>query len=226
VPPSSVLLSGPGCCSPGRRLPAKASSRHQWSGVVAVVGTAGTPAMASVSGPRPACSVHPSRFVVGIRRSSRPVSSPSGVQPVRCPARPVSSPSGVQPVRCPVTWVRRPGSSGPTVRCPAVRCPTVWCPAVWRPPVQRPDGWCPPRRSGRVRLVLHQTVALGQVAAAASVTTGTGRAPVGCRAVGRLGRRPRGRGRGRRWRVVRWSVGVGGGSGPGRVVGVGGGGRA
>jgi hypothetical protein len=100
VPPSSVLLSGPGCCSPGRRLPAKASSRHQWSGVVAVVGTAGTPAMASVSGPRPACSVHPSRFVVGIRRSSRPVSSPSGVQPVRCPARPVSghlgSSSGVQ----------------------------------------------------------------------------------------------------------------------------------
>jgi hypothetical protein len=46
--------------------------------------------------------------------STHPVpSSGSGCPAVWCAARLVSSPSAVQPVRCPVTWVRRPG---PTVR--------------------------------------------------------------------------------------------------------------
>jgi hypothetical protein len=53
--------------------------------------------MASVAGRCPACGVDPSGSPSGIRRSSRPVSS-----------RPVSSPSGVQPVQCLVTW-GRPG---------------------------------------------------------------------------------------------------------------------
>jgi hypothetical protein len=61
--------------------------------------------------------------------STHPVpSSGSGCPAVWCAARLVSSPSGVQPVRCPVTWVRRPGPMGPAVWCPPVQRPALWCP--------------------------------------------------------------------------------------------------
>jgi hypothetical protein len=116
------------------------------------------------------------------------LSSPSGVQPVRCPARPVSGHLGSS------SGVRRPGS---VVRGPAVRCP----------PVQRPAVWCPPRPSGRVRLLPRQAVALGtRPVRPGHCTTGTGEVPMGCRTVERLGRRPRGPGSGRRCRdrVGRW----------------------
>jgi hypothetical protein len=73
------------------------------------------------------------------RVSTRPGSS-SGI---RRSSRPVSSPSGVQPVRCPVTWVRRPGvrRSGHLLSSRPVS--GLWCPAV-----RCPAGWCPCRRSG------------------------------------------------------------------------------
>jgi hypothetical protein len=111
----------------------------QRSGVVAVVDTAGTPAMASVGGPRPPCAVH------------HPVRRPgSGCPTVRCPTRLVSS----RPVSGHLG--SSPGSGGPAVCCPPIQRPALWC-----PPVQRPAGCCPPRPSGRVHLVPHQAVALG-----------------------------------------------------------------
>jgi hypothetical protein len=114
--------------------PAERPAGIQRSDTVAAVGTARTPALASVGGPHPACGVHPSGFVVrgpavrpsGVHPSSvhclvstrpastvwRPPVQPSGVQPVRCPTRPVSNPSGVQPVRCPTRPVSAPRRSG------------------------------------------------------------------------------------------------------------------
>jgi hypothetical protein len=67
--------------------------------------------MASVARPRPPRGVH----------SAIP-SSGSGGPAVQCPARLVSSPSGVQPARCPAVW------------CPAVWCPPVGRPAGCCPP--------------------------------------------------------------------------------------------
>ena len=87
----------------------------QRSGVVAVVGKARTPAMASVAGRCPACGVHHPVPSSGVRRSSPPVSG-----------RLASSASGVQPVRC------------PPVRCPPVRCPPVrWSAGGCPPPSVR-----------------------------------------------------------------------------------------
>jgi hypothetical protein len=206
VPSESLLLSCPGLLLARRRLPGGASSRHPTVGRRRRGRHCQAPAMASVAGPRPACGVHPSGSSSGVRG-------------------PAVQPSGVQPVRCPVTWGRRPGSSGPAVRRPAVRCPTVWCPAVWRPPVQRPAGCCPPRRSGRVRLVHIRRWRWDQVAAASNLHHRNGSSPGGLprpRAARSTAEEAWTRATLPRSRVGQW--GVGGGSGPGRVVG--GGGRA
>jgi hypothetical protein len=73
----------------------------------------------------------------GIRRSSRPVSSPSGV---RSPGFVVRV-SGGRVIFCPAVRC-------PPVRCPPGWCPPGWCPAVRCPAVRCPGGCCPPRRSG------------------------------------------------------------------------------
>jgi hypothetical protein len=81
---------------PDGACPGGASSRHPASGVVAVIDTARTPAMASVAGRRPACGVHPSGVVRDPRR-------PCGVRPagfiVRGSGGPAvcRPPSGVRP---------------------------------------------------------------------------------------------------------------------------------
>ena len=115
--------------------PAERPADIQRSGIVALVDTARTPATASVAGRCPASGV------------PHPVSSS------RCPA---VQPSGIQPVRCPVTWVRRPGvrRSG---RLRSTR--PVSGPLVSTRPASA--GWCPPRRSGCVRLLPYRAVALG-----------------------------------------------------------------
>jgi hypothetical protein len=163
--------------------PAERPADIQRSGIVALVDTARTPAMASVAGRCPASGVHPSGVVV---------------------PDPAVQPSGVQPVRCPVTWVRRPGVrrsgrlrstrpvSSPLVSTrPAssrlVSAPSVqMCPS---PPI--PGGGVGPRSVRR-----------------APVTTGTGRVPLGCRAVERFGRRPSRPGRERCCRLACWSAGA------------------
>jgi hypothetical protein len=94
VPSESLLLSVLVVARPDGVCPAEPPVGIQRSGVVAAVDTARTPAMASVAGPRPACGVHPSGFVV-----RDPAVQPPGVQPVQCPARPVSSRLVSAPVR-------------------------------------------------------------------------------------------------------------------------------
>ena len=74
---ASLPLSGPGRCSPGRRLPGGASSPIESSGVVAVVDTASSHATASVAGVQHAVSTHPVS-ASGIRLSDRPVSGHLG----------------------------------------------------------------------------------------------------------------------------------------------------
>jgi hypothetical protein len=77
----------------------------------------------------------------------------------------VSSASGVQPVRCPAVPGSSPGTWRPDGRCPPVRCPA---------------GWCPPRLSGRVRLLPSQAVALGtRPVRRGTLPTATGRSPGG-----------------------------------------------
>jgi hypothetical protein len=98
--------------------PAERPADIQRSGIVALVDPARTPATASVAGRCPASGVPHPVSSSGIRRSSRPVSSPSGVR----------SPGFVVQV-----------SGGPVACGPPVRCPALWC-----PPGQRPAGWCPP----------------------------------------------------------------------------------
>jgi hypothetical protein len=106
------------------------------------------------------------------------------------PARLVSG-----PVRCPVAWVCRPGSG---VRPSGVR--PVRCPAVW----------CPPRPSGRVRLVPIRRWRLGTGRCGkATRTTGTGPGPLWAAASSSgSGRRPSRPGRGRRRRGHAWSAGL------------------
>jgi hypothetical protein len=164
--------------------------------------------MAAVAGRCPALGVHPSGVVV-----RDPAVQPSGVQP-----------SGVQP-----SGVRSPGfvvrvSGGPVICCPPVRCPALCCPPVQRPagccpPVQRPAGCCPPRRSGPVRLLPYRAVALGPDRCGGHPSPRERvQVPVGCRAVERFGRRPRGPGRGRCCRTrVLVSGASGGRPGPGWV---------
>jgi hypothetical protein len=84
----------------------------------------------------------------------------------------------VSSVRCPPIRVRRPGSgggrlvssrpvsghlvssSGDTAVRPSAVHPSSVQPAGVQP-VRCPAGWCPPRRSGRVRLLPHRAAALG-----------------------------------------------------------------
>jgi hypothetical protein len=87
--PSESLLSGPGCCSPRRRLPGGASSRYREVGRRRR-GRHCQQARHGVGRRCPACGVHPSGL--SVRGSG-------------CPA-----------VRCPVTWGRRP--EGPAVGRP------------------------------------------------------------------------------------------------------------
>jgi hypothetical protein len=110
----SVLLSCSGLLLAQTASARPASAAIQRSGVVAVVDTASTPALASVDGRYQAWGVHPSRCRC----------PGSG-----CPVRPVSSPSGV----------RSPGVvlQGPAVCCPPVQRPAVCCPPLsvrTRPP--------------------------------------------------------------------------------------------
>ena len=156
--PASLLLSGPGGCSPGRRLPGGASSRDR-----ALRrrrhGRPGQQARHGVGRRCPAGGVHPSGL--GVRD---PAVQPSGVRSPGVVVQRVRRSDGCcPPVRC------------PAVRCPAVRCPSVRCPAVWclpssvrtrpSPPMLRRWRW-DQGRGGR-----------------ATVTTGTGGGPGGCRAV-------------------------------------------
>jgi hypothetical protein len=97
------VLSGPGCCSPRRRLPRGASSRSRAVGRRRR-GRHGQQARHGVGRRCPAGGVHPSGF--GVRD---PAVQPSGVR----------SPGVV------VQRVRRPA-----VRCPPIQRPAVWCPAV------------------------------------------------------------------------------------------------
>jgi hypothetical protein len=189
VPSESLLLSGPVGAHPDGVCPTERPADIQRSGVVAVLATARTPAMASVAGRCPASGVHPSAIVVRVRRFNRPVSS-----------RPVSGHLGSS-------------SGGPAVRSSAVHpsSPLV----STRPASSRLVS--APRPSGRFRLLPHRAVALGiRSVRRAPLTTGTGRVPVGCRAVERLGRRPSRPGRGRccRGRVLVSGVPV---ADPGRV---------
>jgi hypothetical protein len=132
VPSTSLLLSGPGWCSPRRRLPGRASSRDRELGRRRHSRLC---RQASHGAGRrcPAGRVHPSGVGVrdpavrpsGVRLSGRPV---SGCPAVRCPAvRPsgVRSPGVVQRVRR--SAVCCPPVQRPAVCCAAVRCPAVWC---------------------------------------------------------------------------------------------------
>ena len=90
---------------PDGGCPVERPAGIQRSGVVAVVGKARTPAMASVAGRCPACGVHHPVPSSGVRRSSPPVST-----------RPVSSPSGCPAVRCPPVRWSAGGCPPPSVR--------------------------------------------------------------------------------------------------------------
>jgi hypothetical protein len=110
----------------------------------------------------------------------------------RCPARPVSSPSGVQPVHCPVIWLPRPDAAGRPGGVQPVRCPAGWCPPGWCPsPSGRPAVCCLPSPC-RIRLVPRQpVVAMGDTRyGGAAVTTGSSRVPCVRPHSRRLGRRP------------------------------------
>jgi hypothetical protein len=161
VPVVLVRWAVRGCCSPTRRLPGGASSRHPASGVVAVVDNPRTPAVASIAGPRPPCGVRPSGSSSGIR-----LSSPSGV---RSPGFVVQG-SGGPDGRC------------PPVRCPAAWCPAAWCPAAWCPP--RPSGRVRPVHLRRWRWGPGRC-------GGAPCTTARVQVPVGGRDVEQPGRRPR-----------------------------------
>jgi hypothetical protein len=143
--PASLLLSGPGGCSPRRRLPRGASSHSRAVGRCRR-GRPGQQARHGVGRRCPAGGVHPSGL--GVRG-------------------PAVRPSGVRSPGVAVQRVRRSA-----VCCPSVRCPAVWClPSSVRtrpsPPTQAvavgtrsrwpgdPDhrnGWRPLWRVGRRRL--------------------------------------------------------------------------
>jgi hypothetical protein len=162
--------------------------------VVAVVDPASRHATASVAGVQQAVSTHPGS-ASGIRRSSRPVSGHLGSS---------SRGSGGR------TAAVHPSSVQPSAVRP-VRCPAVWC--------------CRPRRSGRVRLLPLRRRRWGPGRGGrATLTTGTGGGPGGCRAVdGSIdGRGGRDAGDAAEVALVRGGVG----GDPGRRVGWGRGGRA
>jgi len=115
--------------------------------------------------------------------STRPAGTPRRRSPVssrRCPPiqsgvrDPAVQPSGVRSPGVVVQRVRRSDGCCPPVRCPAVRCPSVRCPAVWCLPSSVRTRPSPPT----------QAVAVGTRSRwPATVTTGTGGGPGGCRAV-------------------------------------------
>jgi hypothetical protein len=191
--PSWVVARPTGGCA------AEPHAGTQWSSVVAVVATARTPAVASVDGPRPACDVHPSGFIV------------------RDPAADAWCPA----VRCPVTWGCCPGlavrpaavhpssvqpSAGPPVQPSAG--PPVRCPAR---PVSSPSG-VRPRPDASVSSP-PQAVALGPGRGGGHRHHRTGSSPGGLprrRVALSAASRPGG---GRCCRVARWASGDGGGPG-------------
>jgi len=120
VPSASLLVSGPGGCSPRRRLPGGASSRSR-------AGRASSP-----------CSTLPA----GTPRRRSPLSS------MRCPPIRFRRPgSGCPAVRYPVTWGRRPEVRRSAVCCPPIQRPTVQRPTVQRlPPSVRTRPSLPLRR--------------------------------------------------------------------------------
>jgi hypothetical protein len=108
------------------------------------------------------------------------------------------------------------GSDGPAVQCPALWCPVhpvsspsgVWPSGVWPSGVHPSVSTRPVSASVRpdASSSSHPGRRWDQVEAAGTVTTGTGRVPVGCRVVERLDGRPSrpGRGRGCRGRGGQW----------------------
>jgi hypothetical protein len=176
VPSPSVLLRVLVVARPAGVCPAERPAGIQRSGVIAVVDTARTPAMASVAGRCPACGVHPSGVVV------------------RGPAVRLS---GVQPVRCPVTWGRRPGvrRSGRLLSTRPMSSPLMSTRPVSSRLVSAPVGPDASVSSHTGRWRWDQAGAAGQPSPQEPVEV-----PVGCRAVERLGRRPRRLGGGRRCR--------------------------
>jgi hypothetical protein len=168
VPSESLLPSGPGCCSPRRRLPGGASCRHP-AGGRRRRGRQCQDASHGV-GRRSASTMRcpPTRFVV----------RDPAVQPVRCSARPVSghlgSSSGVR-------RSTRPASSSLSGVHPSGVHPSgvqpVWCP----PPSVRTRPSPPTSGSG----VGDQAGAAGHPSPQEPVEV-----LVGCRAVERLGGRP------------------------------------
>jgi hypothetical protein len=204
-----LVLSCPGLL-PAQTVPARAErpAGIQRSGVVAVIDTARTPAMASVAGPRPACGVHPIRCRRPGSSGGRLVSS--------CP---VSGHLGHRP------GIRRSGRPLSTVRCP----PSGVRPSAVRP--VRPDasGWSHPGRCGRQpspqepsrsrwavprRRAARSTAEQAWDGRRCGGAVGTG---AGCRA--RWLRLPRG------CRPRGWATTVGGGCGAGRRGGRAGEGR-
>jgi hypothetical protein len=112
--------------------------------------------------------------------SRHATASVAGVSSRRCPPiqsgvrDPAVQPSGVRSPGVVVQRVRRSDGCCPPVRCPAVRCPSVRCPAVWCLPSSVRTRPSPPT----------QAVAAGTRSRwPATVTTGTGGGPGGCRAV-------------------------------------------
>jgi hypothetical protein len=171
-----------GCCSPRRRLPGGASSRHL-----------------AVRHRRPGRHCQDANHGVGRR--------------------------AVSSIGCPPIWCRCPGSGGPAVRYPArpVSGHLSSSPGVRRSgrllstrPVSSPLVSTRPASSRLVsapsvrcvRLLPYRAAALGPGrCGGVPVTTGTGRVPVGCRAVERFGRRPSRPGRERCCRLACWSAG-------------------
>ena len=153
VPSASLLLSGPGGCSPGRRLPGGASSRYRGVGRRRR-GRHCQQARHGVGRRCPPMRCPPIRVLAsGIRLSSRPVSGHLGSSSRGSSGRPSAvHPSSVQP--------------------PAVH-PSGVCPSG-----VQPSGVCP-RPSGRVRLLPLRRWRWGPGRGGrATLTTGRVEAPV------------------------------------------------
>jgi hypothetical protein len=215
MPSESLLLS-----RPGSLLAQTASARRSVQPA-----SSGRP-----SSPRPAMSgrqpLRRSPVRVHHALSTHPVSS-SGIRPS---SRPVSSPSGV---RSPGFVVRRPavrmaGVHPSSVQLSGVQ-PSSVQPSSVQPSSVQPSGVPPPadvrpRRSGRASVSSTPGGGVGDQAGAAGRPSPQEpvEVPVGCRAVERLGQRPSRPGRGRR---CRGRALVSGGVADG-LAGLGAGGRA
>jgi hypothetical protein len=140
--------------------------------------------------------------------------------------------SGCPAVRCPA--IRCPAIRCPAIRCPAIRCPAIRCPVAWgrrpgsgvRPAAVHPSSRLVSTRPASSRLLSTPVRpdaspptpggGVGDQTGAAGPPSPQerGEVPVGCRAVGRPGRRPSRPGRATlpRSHVGQWRVG--GGPGP------------